>query len=393
MEAAAIFASTSSLIENQVFEEILAKYLHAAPVYNEVAAFIQDEWKLNERLSLSLGLRWERNPPPVDAHGDDAFTLLGDIAQPSTLSLAPRGTPLWKTSDYNFAPRVGVAWQLHNKQGRETVVRAGAGVFFDTDNEFASLGFSGLGFFADQVLSGTSLPVTRRAIKLLHNASRTLHLLVTAYAFPAHLQLPYTLQWNVAIQQAFGKQQALSITYVGSRMAAELLQSQTRTVDSLNPDFSSIAYLATGVTSNFQALEVQFQRSIQRGIQALASYTWAHSLDYGSTYSALTVTRGNSDFDLRHNLQAGLSWEAPQQTRKSFLRVVSSGWGVDGRVMLRTAFPITITGNYLTDPATGRNYYSSVNIVPNVPIYLRGPQYPGGRIVNARRVRCPTERR
>jgi hypothetical protein len=381
VEAAAIFASTSSLIENQVFEEILAKYLHATPVYNELAAFIQDEWKMNERLSLSLGLRWERNPPPVEAHGDDAYTLFGDIAQPSTLSLAPRGTPLWKTSDFNFAPRVGVAWQIHNKQGRETVVRAGAGVFFDTDNEFASLGFSGLGFFADQVLSGTSLPVTSEQLNFSTTPVAP-YTSSTAYAFPAHLQLPYTLQWNVAVQQAFGKQQSLSITYVGAN-GRRLLQSQTRTVDSLNPDFSSIAYLATGVTSNFQALEVQFQRSIQRGIQALASYTWAHSLDYGSTYSALTVTRGNSDFDLRHNFQAGLSWEAPQQTRKSFLRVISSGWGVDGRVMLRTAFPITVTGNYLTDPATGRNYYSSVNIIPNVPIYLRGPQYPGGRIVNA----------
>jgi hypothetical protein len=62
--------------------------------------------------------------------------------------------------------------------------------------------------------------------------------------------------------------------------------------------------------------------------------------------------------------------------------MLSSGWGIDSRVILRTGFPITITGNFLTDPSTGQTYYSGVNLIPNVPVYLYGPQYPGGRIVN-----------
>ncbi len=380
LQAVAIYTTATSVINNQIFEEVLAKSLPATPIYNEFAAFVQDEWQVTPRLGLSLGLRWELNPPPVEQHGNDAYTLLGSVADPSTLSLAPRGTSLWNTTYLNFAPRIGAAWQAHNQPGRETVVRAGAGVFFDTDNEFASLGFSGLGFYASNVSSGSSLPVTTTQLNF-SPAVTAPYTSSTVYAFPTHLQLPYTLQWNAAVQQALGKQQSLTITYVAAA-GRRLLQSQTRSISQFNPNFSSIAYLATGITSNYQASQLQFQRSIEHGIQALASYTWSHSLDYGSTYSALTVTRGNSDFDLRHNLQAGLSWDTPVARQKGYAWALASGWGIDGRVLVRTGFPVTITGNYLTDPTTGQTYYGGVNLIPNVPVYLYGSQYPGGRIIN-----------
>jgi hypothetical protein len=387
VEAVAVYDTAASVVNNQTLEEILAKSLPATPIYNEFAAFVQDEWQVAPRLGLSLGLRWEVNPPPSEQHGDDAYTLLGNVANPGSVSLAPRGTSLWKTAYFNFAPRLGVAWQAHNHPGQETVVRAGGGVFFDTDNEFASLGFSGLGFFASNVLFGSALPVTGAQLNFSPAATPP-YTSSTVYAFPTHLQLPYTLQWNAAVQQALGKQQSVTVTYVAAA-GRRLLQDQTRSIAQFNPEFSSIAYLATGVTSNYQALQLQFQRSVEHGIQALASYTWSHSLDYGSTYSALTVTRGNSDFDLRHNLQAGLSWDIPAPPRNGFAKALGSGWGLDGRAMVRTAFPVTITGNYLADPTTGQTYYSGVDLQPNVPVYLYGSRYPGGRIVNANAFALP----
>jgi hypothetical protein len=379
--AFALYSTASQIQNNQTFEEILEKSVPATPVYQEFAAFVQDEWQVTPRLGLSLGIRWELDPPPSEAHGNDAYTLLGQIDDPSTLTLARRGTSLWHTSHFNFAPRLGAAWQVRNRPGHETVVRAGAGVFFDSDNEFASLGFSGLGFFAYNVLAGTSLPVTDAQLNFSPAATAP-YVSSTVYAFPSQLQLPYTLQWNVAVQQALRKEQTFTVTYVGAA-GRRLLQEQTRSIAQFNPNFSSIALLDTGVTSNYQALEAQFQRSMEHGIQALVSYTWSHSLDFGSTYSAITVTRGNSDFDLRHNAQAGLSWDSPVVRGGSLVRVLRSGWGIDGRVILRTAFPITIDGNYLTDPTTGRTYYTGVNRVPNVPVYLHRASYPGGRIVNS----------
>jgi hypothetical protein len=135
---------------------------------------------------------------------------------------------------------------------------------------------------------------------------------------------------------------------------------------------------------------MQFQRSASHGIQALASYTWSHSIDFGSNNAALQLTRGNSDFDVRSNLQGGITWDLPNEYSKAVLKTVLAGWALDGRLMNRTAFPITLRGNLLTNTATGSSYYGNVNVVANQPIYLYGSQYPGGRAVNRAAFQLPT---
>jgi hypothetical protein len=82
-------------------------------------------------------------PTPTEANGHNAYTLLGSLANPSSLALAPEETPLWKTPWFNLAPRLGVAWTAHSQPGWETVVRTGGGAFFDTDNQLAINGYSG----------------------------------------------------------------------------------------------------------------------------------------------------------------------------------------------------------------------------------------------------------
>lgn len=67
------------------------------------------------------------SPPPARAHGDDAYTARGDVNSPSTLRLKPRGTPLWRTSWFNLAPRFGTAWTLNSKPRAETIMRTGCG--------------------------------------------------------------------------------------------------------------------------------------------------------------------------------------------------------------------------------------------------------------------------
>jgi hypothetical protein len=121
---------------------------------------------------------------------------------------------------------------------------------------------------------------------------------------------------------------------------------------------------------------------VRKGVQALASYTWSHSLDYGSTNAAFPFSYGNSDYDLRHNLQAGLSWELPQVKSNAAADAILDGWAMDARLVARTAFPITITGNLLTTPSTGQKYYSGVNYDPTKPVYVYGSQYPGGRSIS-----------
>jgi hypothetical protein len=378
-EAAAYYYSAPSVLTNQADLLFLLKSEGATPIFNDTSAFAQDEWQVSPRVHLALGLRWEVDPPPTEAHGNDAYTLLGSLADPSSLTLAPQGTPLWQTAWYNFSPRLGVAWTAHEQANRETVVRAGGGVFFDSANQVATNGYSGIGFSAYNLFSGAALPATPAQLNFEPSAAPP-YTSAAVYAFPSHLQLPYTFQWNVSLEQALGTAQTLTLSYVGAN-GRRLSSLQQISLSSINPNFGTVEYFLNDLTSNYQALQVKFQRSVSHGLQALASYTWAHSIDFGSASAALPVMRADSDFDVRNNLQAGVSWEIPKSTVRSVGWFVND-WGVDARGMSRSAFPVTLNGNFETDPATGAQFYGSLNVVSAEPLYLHGSQYPGGRVIN-----------
>ncbi len=375
----ALFESAQTLLANAADSEYLVHEIPASPVFHEFSAFVQDEWRIKPNLNVSLGLRWEVNPPPGEAHGNDAYTLAGNTGDPSSLSLAPQGTPLWKTSWFNLAPRLGVAWTAHRRPGYETVLRAGGGAFFDTDNKEATRGFSGIGFTAIQLMAGAPLPFTPAQLDFSPSttAPYTQDLI---YAFPPNLQLPYTLEWSGSLEQAMGRAQTLTISYVGSN-GRRLINYSENNLQPFNPTFGEVVLFHSGLTSSYQALQVKFQRSVSHGLQALGSYTWSHSLDFGSNDYVLPAIRGNSDFDVRNNFQGGISWEIPSPCG-GFCSVFVRDWGVDARAMARSGFPVTLDGNYLTDPATGSQYYGNLNVVPGQPLYLYGSSYPGGRAVN-----------
>jgi hypothetical protein len=386
LEGEGIFETSQSVLKNQATILALLKFISATPIFNDTSAFVQDEWHASSTVNLSLGLRWEAAPPPSGANGNDAYTLQGSLADPVSLTLAPQGTSLWQAGWYNFAPRLGVAWTAHDNPGSETVVRGGGGVFFDSANKIATQGYSGIGFQAFKLYSGAPLPVTTAQLNFQPSTTAP-YTSSTVYAFPSQLQLPYTIQWNVSLEQALGRSQALTLSYVGAN-GRRLLAEQQMSLSSLNSSFGTIEYFLNNLTSSYEALEMKFQRSVAHGLQALGSYTWAHSIDFGSSGAALPVMRGNSDFDVRNNFQAGASWEIPGSKGK-MTGLFVNGWGIDARAMSRTAFPVTLNGNFLTDPATGTQYYGNLNLIVGQPIYLFGPQFPGGRAINRAALTLP----
>lgn len=378
--AESLFESTKAVLANQANLLYVSKALPVTPTFDEIATFAQDEWHSRPDLTLSFGLRWEVDPPLTEAHGNDPYTLEGSLGDPATLSLAPQGTPLWNTTWFNIAPRLGAAWTARSTTGWETILRGGGGVFFDSDNREATQGFSGIGFNAYKEYVGVPVPITSPQLNFEPSANPP-YTGGTIYAFPPHLQLPYTLEWSASIEQALGRAQALTLSYVGSN-ARKLMNYSKLNLESLNPNFGTIIYINNGLTSNYQGLQVQFQRSMSHGLQALASYTWSHSLDYGSDDLELQVVRGNSDFDVRNNFQGGVGWELPNTQWSKVSSALLNRWGLDARVMARTGFPVTLTGNLYTDSATGNQYYGTLNLDPSQPVYLRGSIYPGGRRIN-----------
>jgi hypothetical protein len=365
----------------------------ALPVYTNFSAFVQDEFRLTPRLTLSTGLRWEVNPAPAAPKGDLPYTVLGNSL--GTLTLAPQGTPLWKTSWFNFGPRLGMAYVLRDNPSFETVVRGGGGVFFDSGQQLGSSGYDGPGFsalttFGTSVGSPASfpLPVAQVSPAIVNPPVAPYG---TVYAFPSHLQLPYTLQWNASIQQALGKPEALTVSYVGSH-ASRLLERKEVNVQPFNSSFGTVFFNQNGLTSDYDALQVQFQRRLSRGLQVLASYTWAHSIDYGSFNLDLPYERGNSDFDIRHNLAGAVMYDLPNRFENKFVRAVLHDWGIDDRFTVRTAFPVLLQGLATVDPATGNTYFSGLNTVPGQRTYISGTQCaavydnglecPGGRAIN-----------
>jgi hypothetical protein len=360
------------------------------PLYTNFSAFAQDNWRVSPRLSVALGLRWEVNPAPGVAKGLKPYTIQGSSA--STWILAPQGTPLWQTTWYNFAPRLGVAYRLHDTPGRETVVRGGGGIFFDTGQQLGSLGFNGgPGFFATMTTSG-SFPESI-AVPALVNPPVPPYSSVVGYA--SHLQLPYTIQWNASVEQEMGTSQALSVSYVGSH-ATRLLQ-QNSLIPPGNATIGFLVLVENGLTSDYNSLQAQFRRRLSRRLGALASYTWSHCIDYGSQNYNIGYQRGNCDFDVRHNLSTAFSFDFPDAGRGRFSKAVLHNWGFDDRFIVRTAFPLTLIGNFLLQP-NGQFYNAGLNVVSGQPIYLYGSNCtsvlqglgdlaprqtcPGGRAVN-----------
>jgi Carboxypeptidase regulatory-like domain/TonB dependent receptor/TonB-dependent Receptor Plug Domain len=375
------FLAPDSLVNNSASDLVVTWSTPANPVLNEFSLFAEDQWKVSSSLNLSAGLRWDVSPAPKGQHGQDAYTVEGNVNAPTTLQLAPRGTPLWHTSWSNFAPRLGAAWQVKNEPGRELIIRAGGGVFFDTAVQPVLGAFHGIGFTSYAHYLNAPVPATPSQL----NFSTTVTPPYTnqqAYSFSPHLQLPYSWQWNLSAEQALGRNQSITVSYVGAN-GRRLLEEQQRNVNAQNSNFGDVSYFPSGLTSSFESLQTEFQRAFSAGIEVLASYTWAHSFDYGSTDPFYPLVRGNSDLDVRQNLEAAISWtQRPAQHRFFTKKRLAEGWGLDGRLIARTGFPVNLLGNFSFDPVTGRPYYSGVDLIPGRPLYVYGSQFPGGRMFN-----------
>ena len=334
----------------------------------------QDTWSINSRWNVTYGLRWDINPPLKGKDAEDQpFTITG-LNDPATIALAARGTPLYKTTYKNIAPRIGAAYQLRESANSSTVLRGGFGIFYDLGYGSVGGASSFFPFGATKIMPAAVFPLSpANAAPPAITTSPPVGTMVVA---DPHLKLPRTYQWNVAIEQSRGSD-ACSLTYVGAA-GRKLLRAIN--LYNPNPNFQFINVTTNTATSDYNALQARYQRRLSHGLQALVSYTWSHSIDIASTdafsnylnapgfVSDPSVDRGDSDFDVRHSLTAGVAWNLP------------GGWSVDSFALARSAPPVNVIGGYSFVGGTVVRFRPNVN--PGVPMVLYGSQYPGGKAFN-----------
>lgn len=351
------------------------------PVFMNFSAFAQDEWHFNPRLNFSLGLRWDLAPTPGDAGDRPQYALTStDVA---TMKLAPAGTKLWETRYMNFAPRIGLAYRIHQNPAHGTVLRSGFGLFYDTTGTTATEGYWGVGYRASQSFT-TSFPLTEAQLTNVPVPSIQTPYNNAVYAYDPHLRSPYVMEWNASLDQQFGNSEILRINYVGS--GSRLLLNQSRYTPSTigNTNFGSWVYLSrNALNASYHALQTQIQRQMSHGLELLASYTWSHAIDDAtSNFLVYVVQRASSDYDIRHNAQVALSYNLPTMNLKGFLPSLINDWSVDGRFSARSAVPVDIQGALYNDPTTGQRVYFHPDRVRSESLYVSDSSAPGGRRIN-----------
>lgn len=351
-----------------------ALLLHNLSIYG------QDTWKVRPRLTLTYGIRWEVNTPPRGKNGRDLFTFQ-NLDNPAALVLAPKGTPLFKTTYDNIAPRLGLTYLLSRKSGLETVLRGGVGIFYDLGAGSLS---SATSFFPNvRRTQPANLPAPLSPALLVPPPFSLNPPFGTVIVADPSLTLPRIYQWNVALEQALGATQSISASYVAA-IGRRLLRRENL----VTPTNDSINITRNAASSDYHAFQLQFQRRLSQRLQLLASYTWSHSIDVASTDSGTNAAvqfanpnndRGSSDFDVRHAFNAAMTYNFPAPKLGVVGNSIFRNWSIDSIFVARSATPVDLVGGV---NLTG--FVSSLrpNLLPGIPLYVDDPKAPGGRIFN-----------
>jgi hypothetical protein len=353
------------------------------PIFNNLSAFGQDMWRVLPRLNITYGLRWEVNPPPSEANGNDLLAVIG-INNLATASLGARGTPIYKTTYNNFAPRFGAAYQILQRQGGELVLRGGFGVFYDLGNGQAATAFSLFPYSSTKTLpANTAFPLDSSLAAPAPLNTNLTPPFGNLVAFGQGFKLPRTYQWNFSLEQSLGSQQTISASYVGAA-GRRLVRNNLVNVLPLNANFRFINIITNGASSDYHALQLQFQRRLSQGLQALANYSWSHSIDDASdeNSSGLLGSRGASDFDVRHAFSAAISYKVPILACGSLGKTILRDWSVDTVITARSATPVNLVARTIFLSADGVSTNVRPDLILGVPLYRNEPLAPGGRRFN-----------
>lgn len=344
--------------------------------------FVQDDWQINRRLTLNLGLRYELNKPFVSA-GDQLTTFrFGEQSQEipkAPLGLLFPGDPgipraTIPTDKNDFAPRVGLAYDVFGN-GR-TAVRAGYGVYYAVGfaNWVSSL--QGQPFLLDTTVFGTTnlvqpYPNGSPFPYTLDPANPIFTLPISANYMSENFRTPYVQQYNFSVEQQLRRDLSMTLAYVGNISRKLAVQRDANTpvftgagstagnVNQRRPylpgTFAQIAQLEAAANANYNAFQATVNKRFSDHFTILANYTWGKSIDdasadvTSSTSVAMadsnnrSLERGPSDFDVRHIFNLSWVWETPHLARLGWARHVLGDWQLNGILRLQSGSALNVT--------------------------------------------------
>lgn len=387
------FTGVSGLVNNHLDAFHSTAPSRARTGIANLSLYAQDTWRIAPHLNATYGVRWDFTSVPHsrDANNGNLVPLVGNYAT-GNVAAGSAGASLWQTRHANFAPRVGLAWQIASK----TVFRTGGGLFYDTGIAEASSQPWVSGYPSGQatVLLNSSLPVDPAQVRLPAVNLSQPPPGNQFFMFPSDFHAPRVWEWNAALQQALGNNDTLTLTYAGSA-GRKLIYPVSYPVVTAN--IYSVTYTDNGGSSDYNSFQLQYERRLQKNLAASLSYTWSHSIDTNSSDTLTSVpgvfetpgsNRGDSDFDIRHSFHGGFSFSIPAVGRTPVMKAITAGWGVDGIATAQTALPLNVTfkhnigfGSYALRP----------DLMPGVAVWIANPNVAGSRQLNPAALVAPME--
>ena len=331
----------------------------------EYGAYIADDWRATQKLTLNLGLRYELDTPFTEV--DNLWASF----DPNTATVLVAGrNGVSRSAGVNtfkkaFAPRLGFAYQV----AQRTVVRGGAGIFWNTPgNGGAALRLHRHVPFGPiySFNPGTQV-VTRRVsdgfptippldLALADNPSGSV------IGVDPNYQPGYAEQFNLTVEQELPAATLLKVSYVGNigkhldttfnlnqAVPGTGAVNNRRPFFGVRPALADVNWAVSDGTASYHALQFSAQKRLTHGLNGLLSYTWGHGVDtVGQSFGGgadgplpqdplnRLASQGNSPFDMRHRLTIAWNYALP------------GGWQLNGINIFQTGLPFTPTMNATT---------------------------------------------
>ncbi len=344
----------------------------------EYGAYIQDDWRVNSKLTLNLGLRYDLFVPYVEVYDRQSnfdistgrFVVASDNA---TINGIKVGRQLQTTPKKDFAPRFGFAYDVFGKG--KTVVRGGYGIFWNNPlTGTSSQKPSNPPFLLSNSLSTTLLPTLRLRDGIPAPPTVDPNRVpsgTTRSIFDPEFTDGYAQQWNLNLSQQFGKNYALELSYVGSKGTHLVIKQDinqappvvgvtdsnvNRPFIKLAPGLRALSQVQSRGDSNHHAMLVKFSNRFSNGLAFVNSYTFGKTIDIvsdteGATQNAYDFRRDRavSDFDIKHTFTSSWTYDLPFGKGKligggsgDLANKFIGGWQLSGILLLRSGLPFSV---------------------------------------------------